>query len=153
MSVLKATVGAGALLIEEDKVLLVQLNYGKIKGHWILPGGLVEDGEDPAQAAVRELLEETNQIGTAIKPHVIRYRKAPADVYWVFHVKRELEQIFSFPKEEILNVKFWSIKEALENEWVRPMTRFFIKETALAQDSRQVQIPTDFLATDSIYFF
>ncbi|MEU5311339.1 NUDIX hydrolase [Streptomyces sp. NPDC021562] len=51
------TVAAGVLLFDEhDRVLLVDPTY---KPGWEFPGGVVEPGEAPAQAGVREVQEET----------------------------------------------------------------------------------------------
>ncbi|MYW70496.1 NUDIX domain-containing protein [Streptomyces sp. SID8379] len=51
------TVAAGVLLFDEqDRVLLVDPTY---KPGWEFPGGVVEQGEAPAQAGVREVAEET----------------------------------------------------------------------------------------------
>ena len=35
------------------------LQYHKKLGHWMIPGGHVEPDEDPAEAAIREVAEET----------------------------------------------------------------------------------------------
>ncbi|MDQ0579288.1 NUDIX hydrolase [Streptomyces rishiriensis] len=51
------TVAAGVLLFDErDRVLLVDPTY---KPGWEFPGGVVEPGEAPARAGVREVEEET----------------------------------------------------------------------------------------------
>ncbi|MBZ6196059.1 NUDIX domain-containing protein [Streptomyces olivaceus] len=51
------TVAAGVLLFDEqDRVLLVDPTY---KPGWEFPGGVVEPGEAPARAGVREVAEET----------------------------------------------------------------------------------------------
>jgi 8-oxo-dGTP pyrophosphatase MutT (NUDIX family) len=51
------TVAAGVLLFdEEDRVLLVDPTY---KAGWEFPGGVVEPGEAPARAGMREVAEET----------------------------------------------------------------------------------------------
>ncbi len=47
---------------ERGEVLLVKENYGRER--WGLPGGFVEDGESPTEAAVREAAEE---IGLTVK--------------------------------------------------------------------------------------
>ena len=53
----KYTVGSICLIERSDgHVLLVQQVYRR---SWGIPGGLVERGEDPAGAALREVLEET----------------------------------------------------------------------------------------------
>jgi 8-oxo-dGTP pyrophosphatase MutT (NUDIX family) len=51
------TVAAGVLLFDEqDRVLLVDPTY---KAGWEFPGGVVESGEAPARAGIREVAEET----------------------------------------------------------------------------------------------
>lgn len=40
----------------------VVMVYDRFRGHWELPGGLLEPGESPRQAAVRELHEESGQV-------------------------------------------------------------------------------------------
>ncbi|MFF1695143.1 NUDIX domain-containing protein [Streptomyces sp. NPDC058257] len=51
------TLAAGVLLFDErDRVLLVDPTY---KAGWEFPGGVVEQGEAPARAGMREVAEET----------------------------------------------------------------------------------------------
>jgi 8-oxo-dGTP diphosphatase len=49
----------GIVVDEQGRVLLVERGQEPAKGHWSVPGGRVEPGEDDAQAAAREVLEET----------------------------------------------------------------------------------------------
>lgn len=51
---------AAAVLIEEDgRVLLVRRANEPYRGLWTLPAGFINGGENPAEAAERECLEET----------------------------------------------------------------------------------------------
>lgn len=52
-------VGVGGVIVDDGKVLLVRRRYEPLKGHWSLPGGMVEIGETLEAALTRELLEET----------------------------------------------------------------------------------------------
>ena len=52
-------VAAAVLVIRDGLVLLVRRVNEPFRGLWTLPAGFVNGGEDPAEAAARECLEET----------------------------------------------------------------------------------------------
>lgn len=53
-------VGAGAVVQDDDgRLLVVQRGRAPARGRWSLPGGRVETGERAADAAAREVHEET----------------------------------------------------------------------------------------------
>lgn len=52
-------IGAGVVVVDEGRVLLVRNRYGVTRGRYLLPAGRVNPGEMPDQAAERETLEET----------------------------------------------------------------------------------------------
>jgi len=55
--------GAGAIVVDHDRLLLVRRARGWAAGQWAVPGGKVEPGEALAETVVRELLEETGLQG------------------------------------------------------------------------------------------
>jgi ADP-ribose pyrophosphatase YjhB (NUDIX family) len=55
-------IGVGAVVVHEGRVLLVRRGSEPLKGHWTLPGGLLELGESVAEGVVRELREETGLV-------------------------------------------------------------------------------------------
>ena len=54
------SIGAGAVVIHEQRVLLVRNLHGVTRGRYLLPAGRVEPDELPDHAAAREAFEETN---------------------------------------------------------------------------------------------
>lgn len=62
-------VSSASLILEdsEGRVLIVKANY---KRYWTFPGGVIDVGETPAQAAVRETLEE---VGLTIDPATVSF--------------------------------------------------------------------------------
>jgi len=63
-------VGVGAVIVNDGKVVLVKRKYEPLKGHWSLPGGMVEIGEPLETALAREMLEETGlrvEVGPVIE--------------------------------------------------------------------------------------
>ncbi len=55
-------VGVGAVIVQDGRVLLVKRGGEPLKGHWSIPGGVLELGETLRQGAAREALEETGLI-------------------------------------------------------------------------------------------
>ena len=55
-----------AIVVREDRVLLVKHRQGG-QEYWCLPGGAQASGETPEQGALRELREECNVTGVAVR--------------------------------------------------------------------------------------
>jgi len=55
-------IGVGAIIIEDDRAVLVKRAHPPIQGQWSIPGGVLEVGELVRDAAVREAREETGLI-------------------------------------------------------------------------------------------
>jgi len=58
-------VAVGAVIVKDNRVLLVRRSSAPLKGHWTLPGGVLELGESLHQGVVREVREET---GLTVEP-------------------------------------------------------------------------------------
>jgi len=52
-------VGAGGLIEQDNKLLLLQRAHAPFQGDWNLPAGYVEYDEHPSQTVVREIQEES----------------------------------------------------------------------------------------------
>jgi 8-oxo-dGTP pyrophosphatase MutT (NUDIX family) len=99
-----------ALLDDRDRVLLLwRHRFVPDRWGWELPGGMIDEGETPAAAAVRELEEETGYRAGQID-HLITFQPTAGRVdseHWVF-ISRDAEWI-SEPTE---------VNEAARLEWV-----------------------------------
>ena len=49
---------AAAIIIDDGKIFATQRAHGEFKDGWEFPGGKIEQGETPQQAAKREVMEE-----------------------------------------------------------------------------------------------
>jgi 8-oxo-dGTP diphosphatase len=54
-----AEVCVGAVIVHDERLLLIRRGRGVAVGSWSIPGGRVEPGEPVAAAVVREVAEET----------------------------------------------------------------------------------------------
>lgn len=55
----RPVLGVGALIFDQERVLLVERGRPPLVGEWSLPGGGVEAGERLEAAIIREVFEET----------------------------------------------------------------------------------------------
>jgi 8-oxo-dGTP diphosphatase len=53
----------GAVVVADERLLMIRRGRGPAQGQWSVPGGRVERGETLAEAVVRELREETGVDG------------------------------------------------------------------------------------------
>jgi ADP-ribose pyrophosphatase YjhB (NUDIX family) len=60
-------VAAAAIVERHGRILLVRRTMSPGKGEWTIPGGFVEFDEDPREAVVREVLEETGYQVEAVR--------------------------------------------------------------------------------------
>ncbi|WP_416477021.1 NUDIX hydrolase [Streptomyces sp. LKA04] len=57
-----------AVIVRDGKLLMIRRRQREGDLLWALPGGAIEEGEGPEEAAVRETIEETALVVTATKP-------------------------------------------------------------------------------------
>jgi predicted NUDIX family NTP pyrophosphohydrolase len=90
---------AGILLFRQDggeiQVLLIKPGgpywRNKSAGSWMIPKGMVEPGEAPAEAALREFEEETGTKLTAVPSALARVRQAGGKIVEAFAVEGDLD--------------------------------------------------------------
>jgi len=119
---------AAAVLVEKDgRVLLVRRVNEPFRGMWTLPAGFVNGGEDPAEAAARECLEETGL--TVCVTHVLevipgREHERGADFVIVYHAEvaggelvpaDDADAAEWFPRDALPPLAFRATQLVLEN--------------------------------------
>ena len=116
---LNPALAADAAVRRGDSILLIQRKFPPMKGAWALPGGFVERGEAPIDAAVRELLEETSLHGG--NPKLISVmgdpdrdsRKHIVSIVYEIEVSSEQQPIAG---DDAADAKFWPIQSILAGD-------------------------------------
>lgn len=113
---------AGALvaLWHRGEVLLVRASYRKA---WTLPGGGVRTGEEPADAAVRELEEELGIAWHGPLRHAVsieEYWENRDQVVHIFEASVRQKPPLRFDNREIVEARFFHPAEIAEMKIVPP---------------------------------
>jgi len=139
--------GVGAIIVRQEKVLVVRRATSPLKGDWSIPGGLVETGETTREAVVREISEET---GLTIEPielievfeRILRDRDSRVEYHFV--VIDYLCRIVSgdsHPGSDVSEIR-WARFDDLEELRITPETRNVIQK-ALDAAQRSSEFRTD----------
>jgi 8-oxo-dGTP pyrophosphatase MutT (NUDIX family) len=110
-----------ARTVEGELVFVRQFRWGSDELSWELPGGIIDEGEDPVEAGLRELKEETGYI--AARGRLIGHcRPNPAILnnfcHFVFAEEAELhESGTDWDEHEEIEVR--TLSEATALNWVR----------------------------------
>lgn len=105
------TIGVFASVFDsERRILCVKQAYGR--KHWAMPGGGLEQNEDPRDGVLRELYEETGFIGTVKKLRgvYVEHRRSPNDLVFLFDVEATDRHHWQ-PDDEISDVRFFGLDE------------------------------------------
>jgi len=136
----------GALVIApDDRILLVKRRDPPMPGQWAIPGGRVEWGETLADAAAREVLEET---GIAVHIGEIIYvfesitgddgtgRPALHYVIVDFAASPAEPAAKPMPADDALDAR-WVAPDELDSLWVAEPTRVLIRRVFDERTHRQ----------------
>jgi len=103
----KPTYTAGAFAVVRDARGRVLWIRRRDTGWWALPGGVIEFGETPAQAAVRETREETGFEVEVVRLAAVDWKREQADAVFVFECR--LASGTATPSEETSEVAFFDV--------------------------------------------
>ena len=120
------SVSVGALVIKDEKMLLVRRKHDPGKGKWTNPGGFIEQTELIEQSAVREVLEETG-VTTKVKS-IVMLGDYPGRVHNIY-IGFLMEYVDGQPQPDEVEVDeadFFSLEEMASMD-VADMTRGLAK--------------------------
>lgn len=129
------SIGVGAVVICDGKVLLIRRGHEPGRGWWQLPGGYAEHDEPLVESIEREVLEEAGvkaKVGEVLGfRHSVGGQSsiggASTNIYVAFRLDPEDSALEpSCDGDEITGAQYWPIEEALGNERVQNLTKWAI---------------------------
>jgi ADP-ribose pyrophosphatase YjhB (NUDIX family) len=147
------SIGAGAIVVHDNRVLLVRNIHGVTKGRYLLPAGRVNTGEMPDQAAARETFEETSlrvEIEGLMGVRIWAMDDGEYNYFFMFHAKllspiselrpnlAEIDDARFFTREELdaLTVdETWAGAIAIAYKALEPGASIWPNDAGLSEDS------------------
>jgi ADP-ribose pyrophosphatase YjhB (NUDIX family) len=119
------SIGVGALVVKDDKVLLVRRAQEPGKGYWTNPGGYIEQLEPIAETIEREVLEESGI--QAVVKNIVALRDQPRSIHNVY-IAFSMDYVGGEPVPDGFEVDaagFYSLQE-METMNVAGFTRWLV---------------------------
>jgi len=135
----------GAIVMQNDEVLLVRHTYGDAAGKLLNPSGYIKYGEMPYDALRREILEET---GVNINPNGLLSVRCSTKDWWLVFLAEYISGTPCSDKNENYEVLFMPCDEALIHPDVTKSTKILIK---LAKEKRIFTINHEYEKLLSVY--
>ncbi|MEZ4638620.1 MAG: NUDIX domain-containing protein [Caldilineaceae bacterium] len=129
-------IGVGGVVLNANKELLVvsEVHRSSPRPYYKLPGGALHAGEHLAEAAIREVLEETGvqtRFGALVCfRHWHGYRYGKSDIYFVARLS-PLSSAITKQDDEIDDCLWMPVDEYLNHDLVSPFNRAIVR-SALA---------------------
>lgn len=133
-------VGVGAIVLWDNKILLVKRGNEPYKGFWAVPGGVQEVGETLEEAVLRELREEAGISGIVegilwIDEIIERDRFGVKYHYIIIDVLVKPIGINVRPGSDVSDANWFTLDEALKLKTTDTMRKFllFLKKHGLSR--------------------
>ena len=137
VATLPITVGVGAFLEREGRLLVVKRTYGTIKELWSIPSGYVEPHESVWMTLEREVREETGIVGRA-GPLLAMRNRVTQDVNDTFLIFR-MDYVSGEPRpddQEVSAAAFVPLDELRTSPDSAPFTKAAIEKFLRADGMR-----------------
>jgi 8-oxo-dGTP diphosphatase len=115
-------VAAGTLICQEGQILLLRRGIEPRYGMWVFPGGFVDRGEHPEDAAIREAREEAG-VEVALRGLLGVYHEPTGSPVILIVYRAELVSGTPEPADETLEVRFFLPGELPWTDIAFPTTR------------------------------
>lgn len=129
------SIGVGAVVLRDNRVLLIRRGHEPGRGWWQLPGGYAEHDETLVDAVEREVLEEAGVRARVVEALGFRHSVGgggsiggpSTNVYIGFRLEPEPGDEPSHDQDEITGSEYWEIEKALAHERVQNLTKWLIE--------------------------
>lgn len=124
-----SSIGCGAVVIHDQKALLIQRGLNPNRGDWQIPGGYVENDEVIVDAVEREVLEESGITARVTDVIGVRHAAGPpvANVYVVFRLQA-ISGEPTYDGHETIGAGYFSLADMAGMERVQALSIWAIRQ-------------------------